>query len=96
MADSGDLIVFDEEYDFAKKEIKEYGESLAKLMNSYVCKVKYVMDSAIKDELITEALQNLIEQINPLMSIVNEITQQISNDCESFVREIDAADDFLY
>lgn len=96
MADSSDLIVFDQEYYYAKREIKEYGEALVKLMDDYITKVRFVMDEAINDELITEALQALIDQISPLKEIVEGVTQQVSSDCENFVRGIDAADDFLY
>ena len=91
-----DLIVFDREYEYAKKEIKEYGEALTQMIDGYTLRVKAVMNYAVKDELITDALQRLLDQVIPLKEIIQSDTDSIGGRCSSFVRDIDAADDFLY
>lgn len=96
MADSGDVIVFDEEYAFVANEIGDYGEALVKLIDGYSKSVKSVLEISIKDEKISARLSSIIEQVTSLKSCIDSACKDAKSLCTKYVTEIDAADQFLY
>ena len=96
MAKQKDLIVFDNEFYKAKENLKEYGNELSNLISRYTTSVDAIMVMAIKDQLITQALHNLVEQVKPFQKTILEVTQEIGDNSSNFIKKIDEADKFLY
>lgn len=96
MADSSDVIVFDEEYSFAANEISDYGEALIKLIDGYTQNIEIILEDAVKDEKISEKLRAIIELLTPLKPHIESICKEAQSLCTSYVAEIDSTDQFLY
>lgn len=91
-----DLIVYDEEIRYAKRCIIAYGKALITIMNNYTSGLETILDTAIKDDLISEELRNLIEKVNAIKPDVSESVEKAGHSCENYIQAIDAADQFLY
>lgn len=91
-----DIIVFDEEYAYAQKEIDGYGKALQILIKEYTSILKNIVKYSIKDELIAEELNKIIQNVEPLASRIFVLKNDIKNKCMLFPGVIDSADKFLY
>lgn len=96
MINESDVIVFDQEYTYAAKQIKDYCAVLVELMESYNNCINDVLENAIKDKKITEKLQGIVSAVEEIKPSVETIGEQASDFCGNFVSEIDIADKFLY
>ena len=96
MAEPKDLIAFDNEFYKTKEDLNEYGNELSSLIDRYISSVDSISRIAIKDQLITQALRNLIEQVKPAKKIVLEVAEAVGNDSINFIKKVDEADKFLY
>ena len=63
MSNENDVIVFDEEYKYASKQIRAYSDALIKMIREYSICVNYILDEAIKDEKISSGLREIEEQL---------------------------------
>ena len=91
-----DLIVVDEDYNFAAKELQEYCTFLKKAAGDYRDIMDRIIRDAVKDELIANGLINIHFRITPIADEIDAIGAALSADATSFVGEIDAADDLIY
>lgn len=96
MNSSRDVIVFDEEYMNASKEMKDYCEALINKIDSYSKSVNVILEKAINDEKISENLRDIISHVETLKTEIEAIGQKASEACRDYVNEIDEADRFLY
>lgn len=95
MVNKGDLIVFDQEFNYASKQIREYGNELTRRMNRYCEIVLTIMNAAIQDELITAQLTELVDKVMRARIYLGS-AEGAAKACTSYVQEIDKADQFLY
>lgn len=96
MLNENDLIVFDQEYTNAAKQINDYCAAIVELIEKYSRCVNTILEKAIKDEKITTRLQELISNVEAVKPEVESIGEQASASCSQFVSDIDNADKFLY
>lgn len=96
MAKEKDVIVFDEEYRYASKEIKNYCNSLVMMISQYSKCVNIVLEKAIKDDKISSNLKNVLEQVEDVKEEISLISTKATSACLGYISEIDSADDFLY
>lgn len=96
MSNDNDVIVFDEEYKYASKVIKEYAAALTKMITEYSTCVNNILDETIKDEKISSGLKEIVEQVKGVMGDIRTICVEASDACSEYVVEIDAVDNFLY
>lgn len=91
-----DVIVYDEEYEYAARVIREYCNTLVNIIDAYKNCINTVLNSAIKDEKITNALKNVVFQVDSVKEEIISIGSEAATSCKGFVSAIDLADDFLY
>lgn len=91
-----DVIVFDEEYKYAKNYLQAYGKALIRLIDAYTSNLEAILDFAIKDELISNELRKQISEVRSLKSCIKDTTDNAGRKCTAFIDEIDKADKFLY
>lgn len=96
MSNENDVIVFDEEYKYASKEIKRYACALINMIIEYSICVNIILDEAIKDEKISLGLSGIEEQVKSVIGDIGTICDEASKACFEYVLEIEDADDFLY
>ena len=96
MSSKNDLMVFDEEYEFAKDYLINYSKELTGRIDSFNSALETLLEIAVKDEAITQELRKLIEELNGLKPLIDETVSSAASDCSSFVSAIDKADQFLY
>lgn len=93
---SHDVIVFDDEYIYAAKEVKGYSDALVKKIDAFVRDVNVILEKAINDKEISSKLENLIVEVESVKGEIEASGQSVSKACKDYVKEIDAADQFLY
>ncbi len=96
MPNSKDVLVFDDEYTFAAKEIKNYCNALNSMITEYSNAIHNITANAVIDEKIHKQLSNLIVQIESVKPDIDSISSQASKISKEYINEIDKADDFLY
>lgn len=96
MSNENDVIVFDEEYKYASKEIRAYCDALIKMIRQYSECVNHILNEAIKDEKISSGLREIQKQVKLVMADINTICFEASDVCSDYIIEIDDADNFLY
>jgi len=96
MAFENDLIVVDEDYTIASRAVDEYCTFLNKAIHNYVLTMDAILDEAVKDELISKKLKQLVEQVRPMVSTLEGIQTSLYTDIAGFITEIDDTDNFLY
>lgn len=96
MSSPNDVIVFDEEYKSASKQISTYGEALIIYIETFNNCIKTIDEIAIKDKEISEKLSNLVLKIEELKPSLEDIIERGKQLCKEYINEIDAADQFLY
>ena len=92
----GNLVIVDDEYALAAKNIVAYGNNLKRIIDEYVNIMSYVNTSAISDVEICKAIQSLLISTGNFSAVIQDITADIFNKMNKFIEEVDAADDFLY
>lgn len=96
MASKNDILVFDEEYNYASKEIVAYCDELVHMIEIYSKSVNIVLEKAIKDEKISANLREIVTKVDSVKGEIKSIGKQAANICKNYISEIDTADDFLY
>lgn len=96
MANEDDVIVFDEEYRYATKQIMGYSDALTKMIMEYLICVNIILSEAIQDEKISSELRGIVEQVKSVIGDIRTICDEASKTCFMYVSEINVADDFLY
>ena len=91
-----DVIVFDEEYSFAANGISNYGNALIQLIEGYTTSLETILEVAIQDEKISTQLREIVAQLAPMKSDIERLCKEAKSLCETYVTEIDSADQFLY
>lgn len=93
---TNDVIVFDEEYQFAAQQIENYCDALYKMMDSYSKNIKIILEYAIRDKEISTELNELVDKVEYIKPQIKSIGNNASSTCRDFVSKIDEADKFLY
>ncbi len=96
MSNENDVIVFDEEYKYASKEIRAYCDALIKMIRQYSKCVNHILNEAIKDEKISSGLRGIEEQLKDLIGDIRATCVEATSACSDYIIEIDDADNFLY
>jgi len=92
----GDLIVADENFQFASKTIKNYGHFLNIHLGAYEWILNEVVNTAIRDKQITEKIQKLLENLSGIKDTIKTVSDMIGRYSIDFVEAVDKADKFLY
>lgn len=90
------IIVFDEEYAYAAKEILDYGNALISYIDKYTKLVNRILEKAIIDVEISLRVLGIVNRVEALKSVLETISKEASSLCKSYVEEIDNADKYLY
>ncbi len=96
MVNEGDLIVFDQEFNYAAKQIRNYSDALNHRMDKYTSILREITASAIQDELIVARLEDLASAVEAVRTQVEGAGKTAGRLCTSYVQQIDEADRFLY
>lgn len=93
---SRNVIIYDNELKTAAGEIQNYCYELTDLINRYITSLQYVTEHAIQDSLITSELNELMNNVRQIQAPLEEVAVQVKETVDSYISEIDAADQFLY
>ena len=93
---SRNVIIYDNELKLAAVETQNYCYELSNLVNRYLTSLQYVTEHAIHDNLVTNELNGLMDKVRGVQAPLEEVAEQIKETVESFISEIDDADQFLY
>ena len=91
-----DMKVDDSEFLSAGKKISEYVWELSQKMDAYCRIIGYIRETAIRDQLISERLMSLSQQVQAQAVKLAETRQAVQDTCTRFIGDIDDADRFLY
>lgn len=91
-----DVIIIDNNFQDAAKEIKEYGSHLASMTQEYARILDYITAEAIMDDQIAPNIQNIADQVRKIGPVIEEQTDKIEYMLNDFINQIDEADQFLY
>lgn len=90
------LVMYDSDYIAAASHIENHCNALVEIINEYTNILKAITEEAIVDQKICSAISKLSNQTTPLIPIIVEIKEQVTNSSREFVCAVDAADSFLY
>lgn len=93
---SRNVIIYDNELKTAASEIHNYCEDLADLINKYMASLQYVTEHAIQDGLIAGKLYGLAERVHQIQAPLEEVADQVKEMVNSYISEVDDADQFLF
>ncbi len=93
---SRDVVIYDNELKTAASKIHNYCEDLADLISKYMASLQYVTEHAIQDALIAEKLNGLAERVHQIQAPLEEVADQVKEMVNSYISEVDAADQFLF
>lgn len=96
MTTSDDVIVFDEEYTYAAREIEDYCAALVQMIERYSKCINTILDKAIQDNAISFKLQSLVNEVESIKPEITAIGTEVAAACRDYINEIDSADRFLY
>lgn len=96
MSNENDVIVFDEEYIYAAKEIENYCSALVKMIDRYSASVNTILNQAIQDEVISSRLSELLAKVESVKTTIETTGEEAAATCRTYISEIDKADNFLY
>ena len=83
--------------DFDKQAVKfPYGNALIQLIEGYTTSLETILEVAIQDEKISTQLREIVAQLEPMKSHIESLCKEAKSLCETYVTEIDSADQFLY
>jgi len=92
-----DLLVFDNEYKYAKDELKDYSQEICNQLKSYAASTQFVIENdGIKDENVIRALEEILSKIDEITQEVTNIGEASSKLCDEYTKTLDKDDDFLY
>jgi len=92
-----DLLVFDNEYKYAKDEIKDYSKVICDQMKQYAISVRYIIENGgIKDGNVISSLEEVLSKIDNMQEEVVEIGKKASSLCDDYIKTLDKNDDYLY
>lgn len=92
-----DLLVFDNEYKYAKDEIKDYSKEIHRQMLEYKACIMYILENdIIKDTNVVRALKNILEEIDDMSEDVLSIGERMFTLCGDYIKQLDKDDEFLY
>lgn len=91
-----DLIVFDDEYQYASTEFDDYCQALINHMDSYCEIMNSIVSEAVMDEKISANLKSLISGVEEAKKHIENERNDLRENCKTFVEKIDEADSFLY
>lgn len=91
-----ELIVVDSEYEYASKKFKNYGKYLKIRICDYVVIMNYLLEYGIKDELISNNIRSIIDEMKKYPDLIDNLCSEIGELCTQYRNDIDEADDFLY
>lgn len=93
---SRNVIIYDNDLKNVALNIHNYCISLTELINKYMTSLQYVTEHAIQDALIAGKLNELANRVYQIQTPLEEVAEQIKEIVNSYISEIDAADQFLY
>ena len=93
---SRDIILVDENFLDAAKEILDYGRHISEIARQYQGILEYILQRAIQDQNISWELQALQDQVKLIPEAVEQAVQEVHDRLIRFVEEVDQADQFLY
>ena len=91
-----DIIVCDEEYEFAAKKIDEYCNYLCGVISDYCLSLDMIMQDAIVDNKIDEKIKNIVVQMRLCQTKIERVGKEVPVKCRQYIKDIDKADSFLY
>lgn len=93
---SSELVVADSDYNYASKKFINYGNHLNDLINEYIKVLEYVTAYGIKDEKITESINELLSEVRKYPEAIRSVSEEISVTISGYITKIDSADKFIY
>lgn len=90
------VVIYDEEFKHAAKEIDGYCQALINYMETYKKSINEIRKSVIKDVLISAKLEILSGRVEDIRISIKNIADKAPKNCKKYVSEIDKADKFLY
>lgn len=94
-ADRG-VVIYDAEFENARQIIVDYCNELSGMISRYCECVQAITEQGIQDQLIANRLQNLSAQMSQVGQRLIDISENTNEYCTRYIKEIDAADEFLY
>ena len=96
MAVQNDVVVYDDEFKMIYKYISKYCDGLINVIDTYKKNVDYILEAAIRDEKISQELNNLANNVVKVKSGLETIKKDACKLCLDYLYDIDKADDYLY
>ena len=93
---SENLLVKDDEYLTVEYKAKKYGAFLAESCAYYNKILQYIVTNAVKDQLISDGFNGILEQVLPIPDRLTTWKDDMSSSLGTYMQEIDEADSFLY
>lgn len=69
---------------------------MIQLIEGYTTSLETILEVAIQDEKISTQLREIVAQLEPMKSHIESLCKEAKSLCETYVTEIDSADQFLY
>ena len=91
-----DVVIDDGEFLFAESVLMTYLENLSSACFSLETLIENTVDFAIQDIEISEALRARGFDIHRIREALDDIRGAVNGTCDTFIKEIDQADSFVY
>lgn len=93
---SGRLVVMDADFLCAADECRKYGDRLKDIIVQYKQIMQYISMHGFVDGLITSNILSIVMEVEKYPDMIDDAINEINTLLNSYVKEIDEADKFVY
>ena len=90
------VVIYDAQHLNAGRVLVNYCGELSMMIDDYCNCMQKITELAIQDQLVSNRLMKIREQMMALKEPLADIAETVKKDCGSHISDIDSADQFLY
>ncbi len=91
-----DIVCAECELSIAANNIVEYGDFLARTIETYISVLTEIQEKGIKDELVCSKISSIVQLLKPYQTSILDVCEAIAFDVKDYIEEVEQADKFIF